>query len=207
MVWRNGRRAELVTNAAQYARGYDPATGKELWRLAKKSEVTIPMPVVGPDLVYITSGNRPIQPIFAVRPGVTGDISLQASEEHNAHIAWSKMRGGPYMTTPIAYGEYLYVCSNAGILTCYAADTGKEVYKERLGGVSYTASPLAADGRLYFTSEQGEVRVVKAGPQFELLAVNELGDVCMATPAISGRTLFVRSQHFLFALGRKQPAE
>ena len=202
VVWRNGRRAELVTNASQYARGYDPATGKELWRLAKKSEIAIPMPVIGRDLVYISSGNRPIQPIFAVRPGASGDISLQPNEDRNAHIAWSKMRGGPYMTTPIAYGKYLYICSNAGILTCYEADTGKEVYKERLGGVSYTASPIAADGRLYFTSEQGGVRVVKAGPEFELVAVNELGDVCMATPAISGGTLFVRSQHFLYALGR-----
>ena len=203
VVWRNGRRAELVTNASQYARGYDPATGKELWRLAKKSEVTIPMPVIGRDLLYITSGNRPIQPIFAVRPGAAGDISLQPKEDHNAHIAWSKMRGGPYMTTPIVYGNYLYVCSNAGILTCYMADTGKEVYKERLGGVSYTACPVAADGRIYFTSEQGQARVVKAGPNFELLAVNEIDDVCMATPAISGGTLFVRSQHALFALGRK----
>jgi outer membrane protein assembly factor BamB len=207
VVWRNSRRAELVTNAAQYARGYDPATGKELWRLAKKSEVTIPMPVVGRDLVYVTSGNRPIQPIFAIRPGASGDVSLQPNEDRNTHVAWSKLRGGPYMTTPIAYGKYLYVCSNAGILTCYLADTGKEVYKERLGGVSYTASPVAADGRLYFASEQGEVRVVKAGPNFELLVVNELGDPCMATPAISGGTLFVRSQHFLFALGRKQPKE
>jgi outer membrane protein assembly factor BamB len=201
VVWRNGRRAELVTNASQYARGYDPATGEELWRLAKKSEVTIPMPVVGRGLVYITSGNRPIQPIFAVRPGATGDISPQPDEDRNAHIAWSKRRGGPYMTTPIAYGKYLYVCSNAGMLTCYTADTGKELYKERLGGVSYTASPVAADGRLYFASEQGGVRVVKAGPEFKLLAVNELGDVCMATPAISGGMLFVRGQHFLFALG------
>jgi outer membrane protein assembly factor BamB len=205
VVWRNGRRAELVTNASQYARGYDPATGKELWRLAKKSEVTIPTPVVGRGVVYIASGNRPIQPIFAVRPGARGDISLRPRETRNAHVAWSKMRGGPYMTTPLAYGKYLYVCSNAGILTCYQADTGKEVYKERLGGVSYTASPVAADSRLYFASEQGAVRVVRAGPKFELLAVNEVGDVCMATPAISGGTLLVRGQHFLFALGRKQP--
>jgi outer membrane protein assembly factor BamB len=203
VVWRHRLRTEVVTNASQYARGYDPATGTELWRLAKKSEVTIPMPVVGRDMVFITSGNRPIQPIFAVRPGATGDISLHPNEARNAHIAWSKMRGGPYMTTPIVYGQCLYVCSNAGILTCYTAETGKEVYKKRLGGVSYTASPVAAAGRLYFTSEQGAVRVVKAGPEFELLAINELGDVCMATPAISGGTLFMRSQHFLFALGRK----
>jgi outer membrane protein assembly factor BamB len=207
VVWHNGLRAELVTNASQYARGYDPATGKELWRLAKKSEVTIPMPVVGRGLLYITSGNRPIQPIFAVRPGAAGDVSLQPDADRNAHIAWSRMRGGPYMTTPIVYGKYLYVCSNAGLLTCYEADTGREVYKRRLGGVSYTASPVAADGRLYFTSEQGSVRVVKAGPEFELLAANELGDVCMATPAISDGTLFVRSQHFLFALGRTGPGK
>jgi outer membrane protein assembly factor BamB len=194
-----------VTNASQYARGYDPATGAELWRLAKKSEAAIPMPVIGRELVYITNGNRPIQPIIAVRPGAAGDISLQPKEDRNASIAWSKMRGGPYMTTPIVYGKHLYICSDAGMLTCYLAETGKEVYKERLGGESYTASPVAADGRLYFASEQEEVSVVKAGPEFELLAVNELGDACLATPAISGGTLFVRSQHFLFALGRKQP--
>jgi outer membrane protein assembly factor BamB len=205
VVWRNGLRTEVVTNASQYARGYDPATGKELWRLAKKSEATIPMPVVGRGLVYISSGNRPIQPIVGLRPGAAGDVSLPPGEDHSAHVAWSRLRGGPYMTTPIVYGKYLYVCSNAGVLTCYEADTGAEVYKKRLGGVSYTASPVAADGRLYFTSEQGPVRVVKAGPEFELLAVNDMGDVCMATPAISGGTLFVRSQHFLFALGLEQP--
>jgi len=162
------------------------------------------MPVIGRELIYISSGNRPIQPIIAVRAGADGDISLQPKEDRNAYIAWSRMRGGPYMTTPVVYGEHLYVCSNAGMLTCYRGDSGKEVYKERLGGVSYTASPVAADGRLYFTSEQGEVRVVKAGPEFELLAVNDMGDVCMATPAISDGTLFLRSQHYLFALARAQ---
>lgn len=201
-VWRNGKRTEIVTNAAQYARGYDPATGEELWRLAKKSEVTVPTPVIGKDLVYITSGNRPIQPIFGIRAGAIGDISLKPDEDHNAHIAWSKMRGGPYMPTPILYGNLFYTCGNAGMITCYEADSGKEVYRERLGGTSYTASPIAADGRLYFVSEEGAVRVVKAGPKFELLAVNELGDYCMATPAISAGTLFVRSQHYLFAFGR-----
>jgi outer membrane protein assembly factor BamB len=204
-VWRNAQRAELVTNASQYARGYDPTTGKELWRLAKKSEATIPTPVAGPNMVYITSGNRPIQPIFAIKPGATGDISLEGNENANSHVAWSKMRGGPYMPTPIFYGNHLYACGNGGIVTCYDAQTGKEVYKERLGGESYTASPIAADGRIYFTSEQGGVRLVKAGPEFELLAVNEMGDVCMATPAISAGMLFVRSQHFLFALGSQRP--
>jgi outer membrane protein assembly factor BamB len=203
VVWRNATRTEIVTNAAQYARGYDPATGAELWRLAKKSEVTIPTPVVGKDLVFIASGNRPIQPIFAVRPGASGDISLKGEEQANDLIAWSRLRGGPYMPTPILYGEYLYTCSNSGVVACYEAATGREVYKERIGGSSYTASPVAADGRLYFTSEQGEVRVVRAGPAFALLAVNELGDYCLATPAISNGALFIRSQHFLWAVGTK----
>jgi outer membrane protein assembly factor BamB len=194
---------EIVTNASQFARGYDPLTGKELWRLAKKSECTIPAPVPGRGKMFIVSGNRPIQPIFALRPGASGDISLKDNETENAHIAWSKMRGGSYMQTPLVYGPHLYICSNAGILTCYDADTGAELYKERIGGVSYTASPVAADGRIYFTSEQGSVRVVKAGPKFELLAVNEMDDVCMATPAISNGALFVRSQHFLWCLGKK----
>src|SRR5262249_13302065 len=203
VVWRNALRTELVTNAAQYARGYDPATGAELWRLAKKSEVTIPTPVVGKDFVFIASGNRPIQPIFAVRPGASGDISLKEGETTNGFIAWSRLRGGPYMPTPILYGGYLYTCSNSGVVACYEAATGREVYKERIGGGSYTASPVAADGRLYFTSEQGEVRVVQAGPAFALLAVNKVDDYVMATPAISNGSLFVRGQHFLMALGNK----
>jgi outer membrane protein assembly factor BamB len=200
-IWRNSKRVELVTNAAQYARGYDPATGVELWRLAKKSEVTIPTPIIGRDLVYITSGNRPIQPIFAVKPGATGDISLKPAEERNVYIQWSRMRGGPYMPTPIIYNELLYTCANGGMVTCYEAATGKEIYKERLGGESYTASPVAADGKIYFASESGQVRVVKTGPEFRLLAINELGDYVMATPAISGGALIVRSQHYLWALG------
>lgn len=201
-AWRLGDRTEIVTNASQFARGYDAATGRELWRLAKKSECTIPTPFAARDKMFVVSGNRPIQPIFALRPGATGDISLKDGEHENGHIAWSKLRGGPYMPTPIAYGPHLYICSNAGIVTCLDADTGKEIYKERLGGTSYTASPVAADGRLYFVSEQGQVRVVKAGPKFELLAINEMDDICMATPAISAGSIFIRSQHYLWSLGR-----
>jgi outer membrane protein assembly factor BamB len=208
VIWRNAQRVELVTNAAQYARGYDPGTGAELWRLAKKSEVTVPTPVCGKDLLFITSGNRPIQPIFAIKPGASGDISLGERQEANAHIVWSKMRGGPYMPTPILYGPHFYTCSNSGILACYEATTGKEVYKERIStGESYTASPVAADGRLYFASEQGQVQVVKAGPVFELLAANAVDDYVMATPAISNGSLFVRSQHYLTALGKKAEAK
>ncbi len=206
-IWRTPGRVELVTNAAQYARGYDPQTGKELWRLAKKSEITVPTPFAARGLLFVASGNRPIQPIFAIRPGAAGDISLKEGQDRSPHIAWSRLRGGPYMPTPLVYGEYLYTCSNAGVVTCYEADTGKELYKERLGGSrAYTASIIAADGRLYFTAEEGDVRVVKAGPTFELLAVNGMGEVCMATPAIADGMIFVRTQHHLFGIGRKEAA-
>jgi outer membrane protein assembly factor BamB len=203
VVWKNPARTEIVTNASQYARGYDPETGAELWRLAKKSEATIPVPVLGKDLAFISSGNRPIQPIIAIKAGANGDLSLKDGETKNAYIAWSKMRGGPYMPSPILYGDHLYTCSNSGILACYEAKTGKEVYKERAGGSSYTASVVAADGRLYLTSEEGDVRVVRAGPKFQLLAVNPLGDYCMATPAISNGMIFFRTQRHLVAVGKK----
>jgi len=200
-IWRTKGRVELVTNAAQYARGYDPATGKELWRLAKKSEVTIPAPVVSEDKVIMCSGNRPIQPIVAIKAGASGDISLKSDEKSNASVAWGLMRGGPYMATPVLYRGHLYVLSNAGILTCHDADTGAEVYKERAGGNSYTASPIAADGRIYLTSEQGDVRVVQAGTDFKLLALNKMDDYVLATPAIANGAIFVRTQHFMYALG------
>jgi outer membrane protein assembly factor BamB len=202
-VWRNPERVEIVTNASQYARGYDPATGKELWRLDKRSEATVPTPVVTRELAFVVSGNRPIQPLFAIKPNAAGDISLKSGESENAGIAWGKLRGGPYMPTPIVYHKYLYTIGNGGMVTCYQASSGKEIYKERVGGTSYTASPVAADGRLYFTSEQGEIRVVKAGPEFELLAVNKMEETCMATPAICGGALFVRTKDALIAAGRR----
>ncbi len=197
-------RVEVVTSATKFARGYDPETGKELWHLGRHAEITVPTPVYGRGLIFVTSGYRPVQPIYAIRPGARGDISLKDGQTANDSIVWSTSKGGPYMPTPLVYGDYLYVCSNAGIVTCYEAATGKQVYKERLGGRGgYTASPVAADGKLYFMSEEDGARVVAAGPKFRLLATNPLGDPCMATPAISDGMLFIRTQHYLLGVGWK----
>jgi acylaminoacyl-peptidase len=197
-------RAEVVTSATKYARGYDALTGEELWRLGRHAEITVPTPVFGAGLIFITNGYRPVQPIYALRPGARGDISLADGKTANDAVAWSTSTGGPYMPTPIVYGDYLYTCGNAGIVTCYEARTGKQVYKERLGGRGgYTASPVAADGKIYFTSEESGIRVVRAGPKFEVLAVNPLGEPCLATPAISDGMIFVRTQHHLLGIGRK----
>jgi outer membrane protein assembly factor BamB len=194
---------ELVTSASKFARAYDPLTGTELWRLGPFSEITVPTPFLGQGLIFVASGYRPIQPIYAIKPGARGDISLKEKETTNSHIAWSAKRGGPYMPTPIVYGEHFYACSNAGILACYDAKTGKQLYSKRLGGVGgYTASAAAANGRLYFTGEDGVTRVVKAGETFELLAVNPLGEEVLATPAISNGMIFIRGREHLFAFGR-----
>lgn len=202
-IFEGKTRAELITNATKFIRGYDPMTGKELWRLGGNSEIATPTPVIAHDLIFVTSGYRPIQPIYAIRVGAKGDITLPSGKESNEYIAWSKQRGGPYMPTPIVYGDYFYTCSNNGVLACYNARTGERIYQERIAGRggAFTASPVAADGKLYFSSEDGEVFVVKAGPKYELLATNPMGEVCMATPAISDGMIFVRTTGHVYGIG------
>lgn len=205
-VFEGKTRAELITNGTKAIRGYDPQTGKELWRLTPNSEITTPTPFVAHDLIYVTSGYRPVQPIYAIRPGASGDISLKDGKDSSEFIAWSKTRGGPYMPTPIVYGDLLYTCSNQGVLTAYNAKTGERIYQERLGGKggAFTASPVASNGKLYLSSEDGEVFVVKAGPKYELLSTNAVGEVMMATPAISDGLVIVRGVNHLFAFGTEK---
>ncbi|MBD14919.1 MAG: hypothetical protein CMJ72_07105 [Planctomycetaceae bacterium] len=196
----------LITGGTRYARGYDPRTGSERWRLDRQSEISVPTPFVVGDLVFVTSGYRPIKPIYAIRLTAEGDISLDDEQTSNEHIAWSNQDGGPYLPTPIVYRGWLYVCKNNGVLTCYDARTGQREYRERLrggGATSFTASPVAADGKLYFTSEQGVVMVVQAGPKFELLSTNPLGEHCLATPAISSGRMLFRTEGHLIAVGEE----
>lgn len=202
-VYEGKTRAELITNGTKAIRGYDPMTGKELWRLSPNSEITTPTPIIAHDLIFVTAGYRPVQPIYAIRPGANGDISLKDDKTSNDSIAWSTKRGGPYMPTPIAYGEHLYTCANNGVVTAYNAVTGERVYQQRLAdrGGAFTASPVAADGKLYFSSEDGEIFVVRAGAKHELLATNPMGEVLMATPAISGGMIFVRGLQHVYGIG------
>ena len=198
----NGR-AELVTQATNFTRGYDPETGRELWRLSGNSEITIPTPIVGPGFAIVTNGYRGVQPIFAIRPGASGDITLKGEQTSSDAIAWSTKRGGPYIPTPVVYRDQLYVLLNNGVLAAYTVADGKQIYQERLGGTggSFSASPIAADGKLYLASEDGDVFVVKAGPKYELLAKNAIGEVIMATPAVSEGLLIVRGLTHVFAIG------
>ena len=207
-VYEGKSRSEVVTNATKFVRGYDPLTGKELWRLGRNSEITVGTPVCGNGLIFVTGGYPPIRPVYAIRPGASGDITLEKGKSSNQSIAWSNEKNGTYMPSPIVYSDCLYTCANSGLVTCYDAKTGKQHYQERVRGRGgYTASPVAADGKLYFTSEDGGVQVVKAGPKLELLSSNPIGDVCMATPAISDGMIFIRSQHYLFGIGRQALAK
>lgn len=220
----------LITNGTRAARGYDARDGTLLWLVPDQSDIVVPTPLVAHDLIFLASGYSPIQPIVALRPEArgelplpdrelideedkaeTGDESEQASGDQQGDarepateaIQWSRLRGGPYMPTPIVYGDLLYVCSNNGILACYRAESGQRVYRQRLrsgGTAAYTASPVAADGRIYFTAEDGQVVVVRAGERFEQLAVNSCGKTVLATPAISERVFYVRTLDSLQAL-------
>ena len=197
----NGK-AELVTQATNFTRGYDPMTGKELWKYSGNSEIAIPTPIMGPGFIVITNGYRLVQPIVALKPGATGDITLKQGETKSGHIVWSTTRGGPYIPTPVIYQDQLYVLQGNGVLQAYNVATGERIYQERIGGTggSFSASLVAGDGKLYATSEDGDVFVVKAGPKYELLAKNTVGEVLMATPAISDGLLIFRGLKHVIAI-------
>src|SRR5215469_8787164 len=202
-IYEGPSRVELITNATRAVRGYEPATGKELWRLSGNPEVTATTPIAAQGLIFICNSYSPNQPIYAIKAGANGDISLKKDETSNQYVAWSMQRGGTYMPTPIVYGEYLYTCANHGIIACYNFKTGERLYQQRIGENtgSYSASPVAANGKIYLSSEDGDIFVVKAGPKYELIATNPMGEVLMATPAISDGMIFVRGQHSVFAIG------
>ena len=167
-------RAELVTNAPNFIRGYGPETGRELWRLGRSSQITAPTPVFDGELIVVMSGRRPNAPIFVVKAGASGDITLPEGATAGGPVLWTRERAGSYMPTPLIYRGQLYVLKNQGILACYDLRSGDQKYEQRLPGVTsgFSASPVAADGKLYLPSEDGDVLVVKAGPQFELMGRN-----------------------------------
>ena len=197
-----GRSPELVTNASNFIRGYDPATGKELWRLGGSSKITAPTPVFTDDFILVASGRRDEKPIFVIRPGARGDITLGAGQTSNAAVVWSKRGRGPYMPSPLIYRSQVYVLGNDGIFDAYDLRTGDEIYRERIPhhGSGFSASPVVSDGHIFLSSEDGDMFVVTAGPTFAPVSTNAMGEPLMATPAIVDSTMYVRGQHHLFAI-------
>ena len=199
---------ELVTNASNFIRGYDPRTGKELWRLGRSSKITAPTPIFTDDVFVVASGRGPERPIFVVRANARGDLTLPEGKTDSEAIVWSRTGRGSYMPTPLSYKGHLYVLANNGLFDAYNLKTGAEVYRQRLPqvGSGFSASPVAADGKIYISNEDGEILVITAGEKFAHVATNSMGDLLMATPALSEGVMYVRSAQSLFAIGRKPVA-
>ena len=197
---------ELIANASNFIRGYDPRTGKELWRLGRSSKITAPTPIFAEDMLVVASGRGPERPIFVVKAGARGDLTLPEGKTSSDAVIWSRTGRGSYMPTPLIYNGILYVLANNGTFDAYNLKTGAEIYRQRLPlvGSGFSASPVAADGKLYLSNEDGEILVVAAGEKFNHIATNSMGELLMSTPALSEGVMFVRSSGSLFAVGRRK---
>lgn len=171
------------------------------------SSIVIPTPFAQLGLLYVASGYVGDQhrPVYAIRPGASGDISLREGETSNRYIAWSQRQAGPYNPSPIVYGDQYYTLLDRGFFTAHDARSGREVYgKQRIdvNSGAFTASPWAYNGKLFCLSEDGDTFVIQAGPDYKLLGRNSLGEMCMATPAIARGSLFIRTAGNLFRIAR-----
>jgi outer membrane protein assembly factor BamB len=207
VIWQNEMRTEIVTAGARRVRSYD-LDGKQLWELSGMSDFgSIPTPVVRGDLVYVSSGypGSARRPVFAIRAGGSGDISLKPEETSNQHIAWFQPLLGSYQTSGLAYGDYYYTLLDRGFLLCHDAKTGKQIYgRQRIApDVSgFSSSPWAYNGRIFVASEDGDTYVIEAGPQYKLLAKNSLNEMIMATPAVAQGSVIVRTQSKLYRIAK-----
>lgn len=200
-VWKHSARTELVITGRNKVRSYD-LDGKGLWELKGMSTITIPTPFSADGLLYLAAGYvgdniKPNKPVYAIRPGATGDLTLTDGATNSAHVAWMAPNAAPYNPSPLVYDGRFYVLWDFGFLSCRDAATGREIYdKQRIktdGTVGFTASPWAYRGRLFCLSEDGDTYVFKAGDKYELERINALGEMCMATPALAGDSVFIRS--------------
>jgi outer membrane protein assembly factor BamB len=199
-LYRYGTTTEIVISGGDVVTGHDPATGREIWRANGLNPTNdgayriVASPVVHGDLLFAPSRERPL---LALRPGGRGDVT-------KTHVAWQFMNG-PDVPTPVTDGTYFYSVNDRGILYCLDAKTGKTVYgPQRLRPATYSASPVLADGRIYVTDEDGVTTVFRAGPKFELIAENDLGEFTLSSPAMVDGQIFIRTDNFLYAIGQRR---
>jgi outer membrane protein assembly factor BamB len=201
-VWVTPQRTEIVAIGTGVTISYD-TNGKELWRLNGATQAN-PTPTEGDGLLFIGTGSQGEsgRPLFAVKPGATGDISLKAGETSNEFVAWYQPRAGAYTSSPLAFGGRVYVVNDNGVLQVFEAKTGHEIYKVRVGGVgnTFSASPWTCGGMVFFLSEEGDTFVVKPGDTYEEVAKNSLGELAFASPAVTRDGLFIRTQSKLYRI-------
>ncbi|HEX4949728.1 MAG TPA: PQQ-binding-like beta-propeller repeat protein [Blastocatellia bacterium] len=198
-LWQHQLRSEIVTVGPGEAVSYD-LTGKELWRLSGTSDTPIPMPFAYDGLLYISGGRG--RSLFAIRPGAAGDISLGNNQTSNEFVVWSQPRAGTYLPSSLAYEGGIFALTETGILTRFDAKTGKQTYKTRIdpAATAFTTSPWAYNGKLFCLSEEGQTFVITGGETFKLLHVNALDDFTLASPALVGERLLIRTEHRLYSI-------
>jgi outer membrane protein assembly factor BamB len=194
LLVQTAKRAELITSGTEFVIAYDPATGAELWRHNGVKSNAIPSPVANNQVVFVSAG-FPAKIAMAITLGGTGDLSDT--------VLWKYEKGTAYVPSPILYGDYLYLTSDRGVLTCLDAKTGELKYE---GGrvpvpASFTASPVAFDGKILLTSEDGDTFIVKAGPKHEILGTNSVGEPVYASPAVADGNIFIRGERNLYCIG------
>jgi outer membrane protein assembly factor BamB len=202
-VWRHALRTEIVAVGPVEVISYDLA-GKELWRMSGMGGAPIPTPFAYDGMLYINAGRG--RSLFAIRPGAKGDISLGKDQTSNSFVAWSQERAGTYLPSSLAYEGGVYSLTETGILTRFDAKTGKQTYKTRIDptATAFTTSPWAYNGRLFCLSEEGQTFVIAAGEEFKLLHVNDLDDMALASPALVGERLLIRTEHRLYSIRRRK---
>ena len=202
-VHQAGGRTMVLVNGWRHTGAYDFKTGKEIWKLNGGGDIPTPTPIAAHGLIYITNAHGKFSPVYAIKESAQGDISLPADATTSDHVAWSAAQAGSYMSTPVVYGDVLYVTRWNGILLAFDAKTGERLYQQRLGeGGAFTSSTVAGDGKLYIANEDGDVFVVKAGRAFEQVAKNTVGELMFATPAISEGVVYFRTNRSVIAVRR-----
>ena len=213
-VWQHDARTELVTAGSDQVRSYD-LDGNELWRFSGLNTISIPQPFSANGLLYVTSGyvGDAVRPVFAIRPGAQGDITLQAGQASNDAVVWYQDRAGPYHPTPLVYGDYYFTLLDQGFYTVHDAHTGEEQYyseqqvlnqevrrRVAVGAGGFTASPWAYNGKIFVLSEEGSAYVIDPADDFTVVGSNDLGEVAMSSPAIVRGSLFIRTRSHLWRL-------
>lgn len=200
-VWKNRSRTELIACGSGSVLSQDPATGEEIWRLERITSSFSASPTANEDYVFFgSSGPLSSSPLYAVKAGAVGNITLERGKKSNEYVAWYRTGSGPGMASPVVYGDLLYVPAE-GILKVFEVATGEPVYRQRVPGAKiFVASPWAADGKIFFLDEEGKTFVLKAGRTFELLGTNTIADTFWSSPAIAGPEVLLRGVHGLYCI-------
>jgi len=203
-IYTDNGKTLIAVNGFKHRGGYDFETGREIWRMSGGGDIQIPSPVLGNNLIFFNSAHGSSSPIMAVSTKATGDITLKDGETSNAHVKWSKPRGGSYIHTMLLYNNKLYNVNWNGVINCYDPGTGNEIYSGKLGKAnSFTASPVASDGRIYIVDEEGNIFIIGDGDSLQVLAEIPLGENCTTAPSITDGMIYFRTQNHLYAVGKK----